>query len=209
MAEPTYFFLLGIPGCGKSEISRRLSERLVDEGIVAECERHDDYPILWDYFQEDGPKTEACDDGGYLIVDDTLWDDVLRDLDEKCRAQAGPNRAVFIEFARGDNRSALDNFSDGIMDRAILIYIYCPFDEAWRRNVERHEQAIEAGTDDHLVSRKEMEKTYGNDDHEQLLEDPPAPAIRIDNDRPGLEHLESEIDRAFAELCELLPPEKT
>ena len=135
MDRELYLFLLGIPGCGKSEIYHRLSQQIMNQGIVKDCERLDDYPILWEYFQNDGPKTEPCEDGGYLIVDDTLWDDVLCDLDRKCRRQAQANRAVFIEFARGDNRSALENFSAEIMDRAILIYIYCPFDESWRRNV--------------------------------------------------------------------------
>lgn len=146
-----------------------MSERLTDEGIVSECDRLDDYPILWDYFQEDGPKTEPCEDGGYLILGDTLCDDVLQDLDQKCRVQTEPEKAIFLEFARGDNLSALENFYDEIMDDTVLIYIYCPFDEAWRRNVEHHERALAEGTDDHLVSREEMEKTYGEDDHEDLL----------------------------------------
>jgi shikimate kinase len=204
MGKPTYFFLLGIPGCGKSEIYRRLSERLVSEGIVEECERFDDYPILWDYFQENGPKTEPCEDGGYLIVDDTLWDDVLEDLDRKCREAAGPDKAVFIEFARGENRDALKNFSDEVLDNAVILYIHCPFDEAWRRNVERHERALEEGTDDHLVSREEMEKTYGDVDREELLADPPVPAIRIDNDEQDMDKLEREVNEAFDELSQML-----
>ena len=56
-----------------------------------------------------------------------------------------------------------------------------------------------------MVSREEMKKTYGNDDHKQLLDDPPAPTIRIDNDRRGLEYLEPEIERASGELRERLP----
>lgn len=204
MADSTYFFLLGIPGCGKSEIYRRLSERLVSEGIVEDCERFDDYPILWDYFQEDGPKTEPCEDGGYLILDDTLWDDVLEDLDEKCRDASDSDSAIFIEFARGENREALENFSDEIMDNAVILYIHCPFDEAWRRNVERHEQALEEGTDDHLVSREEMEKTYGEVDREQLLENPPAPAIQINNDEPDMDKLEREVNDAYEQIRDLL-----
>ncbi|MFB6357156.1 MAG: AAA family ATPase, partial [bacterium] len=202
--KPMYLFLLGIPGCGKSEIYRRLSSRFIDEGLVDDCQRFDDYPILWDYFQEDGPRTEPCEDGGYKILDDSLWDDVLKDLDKKCRAKTDPGILTFIEFARGDNCSALENFSDEILDNSLLIYIYCPFEEAWRRNVERHEEAVEEGTDDHLVSREEMEETYGNDDHEELLENPPVPAVRIDNDEPSLDKLEREVERAFDEIREQL-----
>jgi len=36
--------LLGTPGCGKSEVYRRLADRLVREGLAREVLRIDDYP---------------------------------------------------------------------------------------------------------------------------------------------------------------------
>lgn len=200
MSDGGYIFLLGIPGCGKSEVYKRLADRLREDGLADEVERMDDYPILWEYFQEDGPKTKPTDDGGYKILDETLWDDVLEELGQKCQQESEAGKVTFIEFARGENLPALDNFSDEIMDRAVVLYIYCPFDEAWRRNVERYEEKKEQGTDDHLVSREEMEETYGDDDHEALLADSPIPVVRIDNDEPRIEKLKSELEENYDEL---------
>lgn len=201
MSKGGFVFLLGIPGCGKSEVYNRLAERFRRDGVADSVDRLDDYPILWEYFQEDGPKTKPTEDGGYKILDPTLWDDVLVSLDEQCREAAEEGQVLFIEFARGENRPALDNFSDDVLDRSVIVYIYCPFDEAWRRNLARYE---EQGTDDHMVSREEMEETYGDDDHEALLADPPVPAVRIDNDEPRIQKLDDELDDEYDELVSLL-----
>ena len=64
------------------------------------------------------------------------------------------------------------NFDSELLASAILVYIDCPFEICWKRNVERHERKIKAGHDDHLVSREEMEKSYLTDNYSELTEHP-------------------------------------
>jgi hypothetical protein len=73
--------------------------------------------------------------------------------------------------------------------------------------VARHKAAVARGTDNHLVSREEMEKTYLHDDGESLREDSMGiPLIWIENESQGLESLAREIEKALTSLKETLQP---
>ncbi|MBN2408019.1 MAG: hypothetical protein JXJ19_10030 [Elusimicrobia bacterium] len=170
-------FLLGIPGCGKSEVYRRLTGKLRESGLFSSFPRVDDFPKLWDIFMKDRESGEwkrsrPTDDGGYKVIDDSVWDDILvevnRDVTEMINNQS-QDTLIFVEFSRPNYVHSISaNFSGEILGRAAIVYLDVPFDTCWERNVRRHEKALEAGTDDHLVSREEMEKTYGSDDKGDL-----------------------------------------
>jgi hypothetical protein len=178
MKPPFQVFLLGTPGCGKSEIYRRLSERLVAEGLATDALRIDDYPQVRACFEADDaaesagrPRawSEKGRDGGWVVTDPGLWDEVLRRVNEAVRRERRQGRALFVEFARPDMvRSIAAGFDDEVRASSLLLYIFCPVEICWERNVRRHAAAVEAGIDDHLVSREEMERTYKKDDHDQL-----------------------------------------
>ncbi|MDI6643333.1 MAG: hypothetical protein QMD95_04735, partial [Candidatus Hodarchaeaceae archaeon] len=53
MARPSFVFLLGRPGCGKSVVYRFLSERLRAEGLAEEVMRIDDFPVLQELLDRD------------------------------------------------------------------------------------------------------------------------------------------------------------
>ena len=80
-------FLLGVPGCGKSELFRRLTKKLEGKGLFSKFPRVDDFPKLWAIFMEDqkSQKWERCrptEDGGYKVTDDTVWDDILKEVNK-------------------------------------------------------------------------------------------------------------------------------
>ncbi len=184
-------FLLGVPGCGKSEFYRRLVKRLKEAGSFNNFARMDDFPKLWAIFQEDEKsgswqRSRPTEDGGYKVTDETVWDDILKavnkDLSDNIE-KYDDGTLLFVEFARPNYvHSIMNNFSEEIIEQAIGVYLDVPFDICWERNVRRHEQAIEAGTDDHLVSREEMEETYGSDDKDKLKIELPFSIIFVNND---------------------------
>ncbi len=209
MKAPFQVFLLGTPGCGKSEVYRRLGDRLVAEGLAREVTRFDDYPKIRACFEADDaaevagrPRAYSSrgQDGGWLITNAALWDDVLKRINEDVRRERRAGRAIFLEFARPDMvRSISTNFDDEVRSSSLILYIFCPFDICWERNVHRHEAAVAQGLDDHLVSREEMEKTYLHDDHDRLhcLQ---MPFLVVDNHLEGGGFLQYAIEEIVALL---------
>jgi len=198
-------FLLGRPGCGKSEIFRRLIEKFKNEEIYNDFIRVDDFPKLWAIFQDDEKtgrwaRCRKTPDGGYKVTDDGIWNEILSQVNNDVKSLQKDGRAVFIEFSRPNYVESLKNFSDEILKNSVVIYVECSFETCWARNVARHEAAVSKGTDDHLVSREEMEKTYLNDDKDALLESLKMPVLVVDTDTPGTDHLVPKIERIVNEI---------
>lgn len=186
-------FLLGTPGCGKSAFYRRLIKRFEEENMYSEFPRLDDFPKLWDIFMQDEKsgdwlRCRPTEDGGYKVTDPSVWDDILKEVNKdlsELKAKSSDKSIVFLEFSRPNYvHSITENFSEDILKDAIAVYMDVPFEICWQRNVRRHEKALEAGSDDHLVSREEMEKTYGSDDKDNLEEGLPFPVVYVYPDSP-------------------------
>lgn len=209
MRTPFQVFLLGTPGCGKSEIYRRLEKRLKADGWATEVLRIDDFPKLHACFVADDEAEAAgkprqysrkTEDGGWLVTNPGVWDQLLRMVNEDIQKERRKDKVVFVEFARPDMvRSIGTCFGEEIRKSSLLLYIFCPFEICWQRNVRRHEAALAAGTDDHLVSREEMESTYAHDDHDDLFK-LGIPFVVIDNHLDGTDLLDYEIDKILAEM---------
>jgi len=202
-------FLLGRPGCGKSEIFRRISARLKEERVADNFLRIDDFPKLWAIFQEDekSGRWQHCrptPDGGYKVTDNEVWDLILRQVNADVLKEMRPGRIIFVEFSRPNYLASLKNFSEDVLKKSLIVYINCSFETCWQRNVRRHEAALARGTDDHLVSRQEMEETYLYDDRDRLLAEAPVPVIEIDNESDGPEHLQSATARVVDKIKEIV-----
>ncbi|OGV54290.1 MAG: hypothetical protein A2X49_09480, partial [Lentisphaerae bacterium GWF2_52_8] len=187
-SKAMYIFLLGRPGCGKSVVFKKITDKLKAAGVGENYIRVDDFPKLWHIFQTDKEwkRCRPTPDGGYKVTDNTVWDDLLVEVNKDLKELNKPGGVVFVEFSRPDYVHSLANFTPDIMENAAVLYIDCPFDICWARNVRRHEAAVAAGGDDHLVSREEMEKTYLNDDFEDLKKKCSVPFISIENYRDDL-----------------------
>ncbi|MGM0442319.1 MAG: hypothetical protein ACQEQC_07860, partial [Elusimicrobiota bacterium] len=113
-------FLLGMPGCGKSEVYRRLTARLENDGLYKSFPRIDDFPKLWKIFKEDEKtgkweRSRPTDDGGYKVTDETVWNDILKEVNKdvlKMQESADEDTIIFVEFSRPNYlHSIKENFS--------------------------------------------------------------------------------------------------
>lgn len=197
-------FLLGIPGCGKSELYRRLMKKLQENNLFEKFPRVDDFPKLWAIVKEDErtglwKRCRQSEAGGFKITDDTVWDDILKEVNKDVMEMIKSDLSdtlLFIEFSRPNYvHSILNNFSKEILNQSMAIYIDVSFETCWERNVRRHEKAVAQGTDDHLVSREEMEKTYGSDDKDVLDEKLPMHVVFVENEEDDLEKLDEKIEK--------------
>jgi len=196
VAVPTNTFdillLLGRPASGKSEfidfMTSRPSGHRADTYHIGPFDVVDDFPILWDLFEDDDlweglgrPRlySRRCN-GNYAVTDPGLWPFLIGKIDRA--VSSAPNSApprsrktTIIEFSRGGSTgyaNALPVLSDEILRRAAVLYVSVSFEESWRRNVARYDEANRGGILTHSVPREEMEKTYGTDDWFDLAPHP-------------------------------------
>lgn len=206
---PSFVFLLGRPGCGKSLIYRKLSERLREHGL--EATRIDDFPILKELLDRDTKfKRHYRKEGGFVVTDFTILDDVLKEINEKLKEEEGPDRVIFVEFARDRYLEALKNFEGNVLKRSLLVYIYCPFDVCVKRNVRRFRESGEKNLDDHIAPTDIMERYYKYDDmeelylrsEEELRARAPAELVVVRNDVDDERHLNRELEHLVSKFDE-------
>jgi len=186
IVEETFdiLLLLGRPASGKSEFIDFMRHCPVEERArtyhIAPFHEIDDFPILWQKFEEDDVWEELgrgrlhskrCN-GNYAVCDDDLWPFLI----ERINAAARPfldvptfigHRTMIIEFSRGGASGyadALSRLSPRILERASALYVSVSFEESWRRNIARYDEKARDGILTHSVPREEMERSYGTDD---------------------------------------------
>lgn len=214
MANPSFIFLLGRPGSGKSAIYRTLTEQLKSGGMAKETMRLDDFPVLKELLDRDTEfKRHYRKEGGFVVTDFTILDDVLKEMGRKLHELERPGKVIFVEFARDSYTKALRNFDKWVLGKSLLLYIYCPFDVCVERNVRRFKEAGGKNVDDHIAPTDIMEKYYKHDDYEELYmkseaelkRKAPAQLVAVRNDVEGVEHLKSEMKKITALYPKHLP----
>lgn len=180
--------LLGRPASGKSEFIDFMRGVPVAERAetfrIAPFEVIDDFPILWEQFEQDDvwerlgrPRlySKRCD-GNYAVTDDGLWGFLIEKVNRRVeRSSASPGRVgrrtLIVEFSRGGPTGyidALERLSPAILERAAILYVSVSFEESWRRNVARYDEKLRNGILTHSVPREEMQRTYGIDDWDSI-----------------------------------------
>ncbi len=192
--------MIGRPGCGKSVVYRILEEELRARGYGGELKRIDDFPFLKHIFDTDveHKRHRPAPGGGVKIIDDTVWDDLARALNQEALKLQSPSRLLFIEFSRDNYRRAFKHFDPELIRGSLIVYIDCPWDMCWERNVRRVK--LGKGLDAHLVSREEMEITYKYDDYGELSKHIGAPMLVVRNDSDDLEKLRGELQKVIEKL---------
>ena len=204
----SYVFLLGRPGCGKSVVYQLLAGRIRREKLADEVMRFDDFPVLKEIAEQDKEfKKHVRSEGGFTITDRSIYDDVLKEMNRRIKVLRRPGRLIFVEFSRSGYAQALKNFDREVLDRSLIVYIYCPYEVCLERNIRRFKEGAR-NIDEHIVPRDLMDKYYRYDDYEELFlksEDElkkkaPAPIVVIRNDAEGLEKLKREVEKVVLAL---------
>ena len=193
--------LNGRPAAGKSEVIDYLKNVPVTERIerfhIGEFEEIDDFPILWEQFEDDdileemglprlisdpffeynGKKYE-----GHVFREKWYWNFLIKKINfiywKKTKADPGyhDNRTAIIEFSRGSEhggfRSAYDHLSDEILKKSATLYIDVTWEESLMKNRRRYNPDKPDSILEHGLEDLKLEKLYkGSDWAEFISED--------------------------------------
>jgi hypothetical protein len=179
--------LIARPAAGKSEIIRYL--RSIDRDIRArrfflgDFEELDDFPMLWTWFEEDRileqmgkPRLHTTPEGFFRY--DYLWDLLIRRIDleyaKRLRENSRYHESVstIIEFSRGAQHGgyerAFRHLSNGILDRAAVLYIEVSYEESLRKNRSRYNPERPHSVLEHGLPEDKMEILYRDSDWESF-----------------------------------------
>jgi len=189
--------LNGRPAAGKSEILDFLKKVPVAERRrrfhVGEFLEIDDFPILWERFEDDdimeemGQKRLISDktflhEGktypGYIFKEQWYWNFLIRKINRAYEKQLRDQpslhekRTVFLEFSRGSEhggfRSAYAHLSEAILVRAVTLYIHVTFEESLRKNRRRFNPDKPDSVLQHSLEDQKMAKLYRDSDWEDF-----------------------------------------
>ncbi len=182
--------LLGRPASGKSEIIDYLTRREAPERQllhVASPVVLDDFPLLWEWFEEDDllarmgkPRLHTTADG--YFSERHLWDVLIRRLclEYDKRRAADPDlhagHSVIIEFSRGTEhggyRAAFQHLSDAVLEAASVLYVRVSYEESLRKNRRRFNPNRPHSILEHALPDEKLERLYRHDDWDELPRGP-------------------------------------
>ncbi len=192
--------LWALPASGKSEVLTHIRGLTPEQRAalhIGNLVEIDDYPRVASYFEIDDEreqngkprmftKKQTYEEGGFL--DDGLWNDLNQHLNaryEKALLRTPDIRAsstIMLECARGGPTHAkfplrhgyqrtLQSLSSGILQKAVVLYINVPPEEARRKNDERFDPKDPHGILSHRIPTNVMLNDYGCDDAEWMAEE--------------------------------------
>ena len=163
MNPVSFIFLIGKPGSGKTisaEILRSFFDRHTPDTPVVDI---DDFCRLEAAIKRDEQflRHRRANDGGFEILDQSIYDEVLQEIDDVITRQYMHGHLILIQFARMFYKRAFQMFCSDIMNRSLIIYLDCNLETCWQRNLlrqDRHESK------QHYVPKAVMERDYAYDD---------------------------------------------
>jgi hypothetical protein len=173
------------PAAGKSEIIRYLMsiplEIRKERFRVGHIQVFDDFPILWNWFEEDDllekefhlPRLHSTPD--HYFLKEEYWDLLIRrlslDYERFCRDAVEDHTAI-IEFSRGSEhggyQAAYAHLSDKILERAVSLYVKVSFEESLRKNQVRYNPERPFSIMEHSLDDEKMRSIYLEDDWVQF-----------------------------------------
>ena len=184
--------LLGRPASGKSEfidfMARCSLEVRSQRYHIGRLQVVDDFPLLWEKFEEDDlweslgrPRMYSRQvDSNYVVTDPGIWPFLIGKINQRVDAllsppDRSPQETVLVEFSRGGERAytdALHCLSREVLSRAAILYVAVSPEESLRRNLARYDGTRRGGILTHSVPVDEMANTYARDDWPELAPTP-------------------------------------
>jgi adenylate kinase family enzyme len=152
-------FLFGLPGSGKSTVSRSIVDHVNRKYKQWSVQRVCDYDILYNMFRQDTRRKNfyPVKHGGFYVTNPNLYDDALKQLEQFVN-QVNPkgNKLLVIEFARGDYAKALKQFDSSFFDNAAYLFLYADINTCLERIAQRVKDP--QSIDDHFVPERTLER---------------------------------------------------
>lgn len=194
MNQDTFDVLLLIarPAAGKSEIIDHLKKTRTDVRIQRYCiggfDEIDDFPILWNWFEEDAILTEMghtslyTDEDGYFLhiyFWDLLIELICLDYAKKLRDDPDyhDTKTAIVEFARGNEHGgfarAFEHISPEMAKRMAILYIDVSWEESLGKNRARFNPDRPDSILEHGLPDEKMEALYRHVDWEEITAEDP------------------------------------
>ena len=189
MGKNTFAVLILVarPAAGKSEIIDYLKKTELKTRRarfhVGELDVMDDFPMLWAWFEEDDilsrmGKPRLHSDEKHHFKYPYLWHVLI----ERISLEYGKKSldhldyhdhvTTLIEFSRGMEhggyREAFPHLSDGILQRAAIVYVNVSFAESLRKNRRRFNPDRPDSILEHALPDHRLERLYREDDWEEF-----------------------------------------
>lgn len=199
-----HLFVLGRPACGKSEfidfLKRSPADMRRSRLHVGGFEEVDDFPWLWEKFQEDvlwaktahgRQYTEEYMPGnpGMAPKGAKLFDWCMQKFNQVIAGEylAKPDfyrdKTLLVEFSRGGRDGfgrALRMLDREVLAPGALFYIKVSREESWRRNVARYQEKLRHSILAHMVPRETYDCFYDVNDWDELTGGKPSGWVEID-----------------------------
>ncbi len=197
MSQPQFDIIIfnGRPAAGKSEIIDFLKKTPLSERIarfhVGEIEEIDDFPILWERFEDDDllesmglPRLisekefsyQGARHPGYVFKEKWFWNFLIRKLNvayaKKLRDQPDfhDTHTLLLEFSRGSEHGgfaeAYRHLSPEILSRAVTLYNSVTWEESLRKNRRRYNPDRPDSWLQHALEDLKLEMLYKESDWE-------------------------------------------
>lgn len=187
----------GRPAAGKSEIIDFLKKTPIDERIekfhIGEFEEIDDFPILWERFEDDDimeemglPRLISNTDfvykgeklQGYNFKEQWFWNFLIKKLNLQYEKMIRDDenyhdkKTLLIEFSRGSEhggfKEAYSYLSDTILKKAVTLYIDVTWEESLRKNRRRYNPDKPDSILEHALEDKKLEMMYKDSDWDEF-----------------------------------------
>jgi hypothetical protein len=203
MKKETFDIIIlnGRPAAGKSEVIDYLKKVPLPERIrrfhIGEFAEIDDFPILWERFEDDDMMEEMGQprlltdkeftyEGktmpGYVFKGKWFWNFLIKKLNLAYSKMLRDDpdfhqhKTLFIEFARGKDhggfREAYSYLSPQVLDHAAAMYIRVDWPESLRKNRRRFNPDRPDSILQHAMEDKKIEMLYKESDWEEFASDP-------------------------------------
>ncbi len=177
--------LLARPAAGKSEIidffKKTPPEQRLAKFHIGQMTEFDDFPILWNWFEEDAilekmgyPRLHSDSDGYFL--GNHNWDVLIERLcleHHKWLRDGRPDtkaRTAIMEFSRGSEHGgyqrAFEHLSPEVASRAAILYVDVSWQESLRKNRKRFNPDRPDSILEHGLQDAKMEILYREVDWE-------------------------------------------
>jgi len=182
--------LTGRPAAGKSEVIDYLKKTPVEERRrrfhIGEFEEIDDFPMIWERFEDDAIYEKHGKPRAYTTPDNYFkehffWNFLIEKMnlvfEKKLAADPAYTDKVttIIEFARGGENGLAEAFahlSAAILERAGIVYIDVSYEESVRKNRRRFKPELAHSILYHSLPDEKMEHYYKVNDWHRLASGP-------------------------------------